>query len=531
MRAERLFRILGLVDDDLIEEADTASSAAASKRRSARRGSALGLAACLALVCLLGLGLRAAVSTNNTGGESAGTGGAGGGGSGHDGGSAFMSYAGPVFPLTGLENPSGLTAERSLTWDFAPGACADGSPRQWGAAVADCYTLSNPSDRDAETLLLYPFTGSFRDLGELRPVVTADGSELATTLYAGPYSGGFQSAMGESDPGHDTLNLKNPDSWEQYRTLLQDGGYQAQALADYPVLDIPVTVYEFSDFEAPLERYPAATQSVSFTIDRSSTQILCFGFEGQAWDWDSGFRRYSYFVPGGTGRAPGVKLLAVLGEDIGEYTLQGYRDGGCGSGEEIKGVNCTVTRSETTLDEVLNRLCRAYAEQYAPGRAVDQETVFDAVPFSMYRGAAAELLTQYGPLSGSAADRYSDGRLDDILSETLSHERVLYLAFSAAVPAGGSAEIAVRMRKPPSYDFYCSGSENTGIQGYDLVTRLGSCLTFTRETAGLANAEAIEIVRQNLGLDPENGVTAVELDPAEEHYFLEIRPREPDPPA
>ena len=32
MKGERLFRILGLVDDDLIEEADTASSAANRSR-------------------------------------------------------------------------------------------------------------------------------------------------------------------------------------------------------------------------------------------------------------------------------------------------------------------------------------------------------------------------------------------------------------------------------------------------------------------------------------------------------------------
>ncbi len=33
MNGERLFRILGWVDEDLIEEADTASSPAASRRR------------------------------------------------------------------------------------------------------------------------------------------------------------------------------------------------------------------------------------------------------------------------------------------------------------------------------------------------------------------------------------------------------------------------------------------------------------------------------------------------------------------
>ena len=80
--------------------------------------------------------------------------------------------------------------------------------------------------------------------------------------------------------------------------------------------------------------------------------------------------------------------------------------------------------------------------------------------------------------------------------------------------------------KAPSYDFGCSGSENVGLQGYDLATALGSALTFTGQTAALANTENIEIVRQNLGFDLENGVTEVTLDPAEPHYYLEIRPLE-----
>lgn len=54
-----------------------------------------------------------------------------------------------------------------------------------------------------------------------------------------------------------------------------------------------------------------------------------------------------------------------------------------------------------------------------------------------------------------------------------------------------------------------------GLQGYDLVTALGSTLEFTGQTAALVNTDTIEIVRQNLGLDLENGVAQVSLDLAE----------------
>ena len=123
-------------------------------------------------------------------------------------------------------------------------------------------------------------------------------------------------------------------------------------------------------------------------------------------------------------------------------------------------------------------------------------------------------------------DRYADGRLDDILSEALFHQRVLYLALPVTVPAGGSVTVNCTFWKEPSYDFYCSGSENAGLQGYDLVTQLGSTLEFTCQTAALENAEGIEIVRQNLGFDLKSGITAVELAPEQKYYYLEIRTTE-----
>ena len=52
MKGERLFQILGLIDEDLIEEAGGDSSSAASKRRP-RRSLRLA-AACAAVVCISG---------------------------------------------------------------------------------------------------------------------------------------------------------------------------------------------------------------------------------------------------------------------------------------------------------------------------------------------------------------------------------------------------------------------------------------------------------------------------------------------
>ena len=525
MRAERLFRALGLVDPALVEEALEV------RRRAWKRWAAM--AACLALAVSLGLGWLAAGGFRGYG---AGVGGTSGGSSagadspadgvsgsgGPEEGAAFMSYAGPVLPLSTLEDSGWMTAERTVTWDFAPGAYPDGEPRQWGAEVTDAYVLRNSTGEDRTVTTLYPFTGNFSELADTLPAVAVDGETVEADLYAGPYAGGFQSTFGAGEP--DTMNLADLNGWTAYKALLEDGTYLEQALGAYPVLDTPVTVYEFSDYKAPHEKYQAATQAVSFDIDPGKTAVLTYGFNGC--EWDGGFRRYSYFVPGGRRNEPELKLLAVLGEDIGDFALQGYQDGGCDRGEEIEGVSCTVTRRETSLDAVLDRLCAYDRERYDKGRAADQDSAFDAVPFAMYRGAVAELLVQYGPLSGAPMDRYADGRLDDMLAETLSHDRVLYLRFPVTVPAGESVRVECGLWKEPSYDFAGSGSGREGLQGYDLTTRLGSALAFTRQSAALVNARNVEITGQNFGFDPESGVSAVELDLDREHYYLEVRPRE-----
>lgn len=79
------------------------------------------------------------------------------------------------------------------------------------------------------------------------------------------------------------------------------------------------------------------------------------------------------------------------------------------------------------------------------------------------------------------------------------------------------------MCKNGSYDEYCAHTKNQGIYGYDLATGLGSNLTCTGQRAAIEDRGLIEIVRQNFGFDLQNGVKTVDLDPAQEHYYLEVR--------
>jgi len=84
----------------------------------------------------------------------------------------------------------------------------------------------------------------------------------------------------------------------------------------------------------------------------------------------------------------------------------------------------------------------------------------------------------------------------------------------------------VAICKAPSFDYYCVASENKGVNGYDMVTKLGSNLAFTEQKARLEDHGQIEIVRQNFGFEPEHGVNEVELDLEQEHYYLEVKKKE-----
>ena len=113
MKAERLFQILGLVDESLIEEAVSASSPAAVQRRPSWVR-LLAAAACLAVICAGAWGLWQSNPGAGTGspGDAALAGGESGG-DGHSPGTAFLSYAGPVFPLTTAEADTGQIGRAS----------------------------------------------------------------------------------------------------------------------------------------------------------------------------------------------------------------------------------------------------------------------------------------------------------------------------------------------------------------------------------------------------------------------------------
>ena len=522
MTNETIYDAITDVSDEWIEEAERHTF---RKRPQWKR-----FAAIAAVVALIfgALGAAAGRLANLSAGASGGKGNAGG-----EDGYSYMNYIGPVLPLTAASDAAGIAAERSVDYDFSPyisrevpfspEARAEGDPYSYfayqsEAIVTDDYTLRNETDEERTLSLLYPVELRFTDSLNRLPTITVDGEVRETALHAAPYSGGFADAWGGSNPGA-RLNLEQISDWRGYVNLLEDGSYQAAAFEPYPALDVPVTVYRVDDYAvAPTDAVNPSLQ-IAFTVDPDRTAVMTYGSNGGTNDARTG--RYTRIVGGlaNTGAyRPGPMYIILYGDDIGGYTLQGYANMGGNEGEEID-VAAEVTRYETTLDAILRRIV---AERFDERRNTEDvfggDNIAAVVPEETLYGMAADLLVRYGVLSDDPAERYDFGMLEDVF-EAYSMQRVIYLAFDATVPARGSVRVSASMHKDNSCDYI---GKKKNVDGYDLATRLGSTLNFTEQRASVSHTEEIRIVENNFGFDLDAGITQVALDPAAEHYWMQI---------
>lgn len=533
-QSERLFAAIGGVDDRAVDEA----AQAMEKKRPFRWQRLTALAAALLLVAGAGFLLLPR-----------GGGGAGGAGSS---GSTFMSYAGPVMPLALREENGSITARREITLDFAPwipvwisneeeaAGRGDLTPEarqevladynQWypeggryeysnDILVTDAYTLTNASSRDQTVSVLYPFAASAQELDVLRPTLSLEGRELDTVLHPGGYSGGFNGAWGSRREGLPEENLAQAENWEAYRAVLSDGSYREAALADFPELSgIPVVVYRFtdpwvSDPDPETDRLNYTIRA-SFLLEQGKSSVLTTGFHGGTWDVESGAMTQSFTIPREDWPQREGYRLVVLGEDVRELTVRAYNTGGPEGGNVVTNAGVTVERYESDLETVLGEMAWEYL------RARDWPEELYGLYFGLMKD---ELAAYYQILSDDPAQRYADSMISEGDLDFASVDRVFYLEAEVTVPAGGSVVLTAEMAKGASFDFHCANTANRDVYGYDLVTRLGSNLTLTSQTACLEDRGQIEIIRENFGFDLKNGVSAVTLDPVQEHYYLEVR--------
>lgn len=492
-REERLFLAIGGVPEELVEEAMD-PRAARRPRPSPLRWAAMAAA----LVVVAGVSLYSLLPR---------MGGANGGGIGISHGTAeapesitFMSYAGPALPLTVVDGPQGLPAQREVTWDFGFTVDAD-KHSLYRAEVTDTTVITNDRGEDLTITVGYPVTASLKEDEELLPTLTVNGQALETELLWG-------------DTGRGGL-WENPrlESWENYKVVLEDGSYLAEAQKEAPALEQTVTVWELVDSTAPAvdTSRMAPTLAIRFQIDEKKTQVFTLGFNGASFG-ENGERQYDYFVPK-QGERGSRRLLVFLGEVPAEYTMAGYENGACE--KPLEGVSARMTAFTTTLGTLLDQLVEEDLTQWREGVSDRLEETRAAV-----RRLVARILL---PMEETWYDYYT---LEDVLAYTAVGTRVVWTTAEVTIPAGGETTVTIRYQKKPSYDFACGGTEQQELRGWDLGTRLGSNLDFRKITARLENAGRLVLERQNFGFDLPGGITQVELDPETEYCYMEARLRE-----
>ena len=541
-RSEKLFSALGEVRDGLVDEAARTENLRKKRTPWLKYGS---FAA--ALVIGLGAVLMSRMGSGTTQAPESAA-----GGSGSDGATEFMSYAGPVFPLTLLEENEAVTAQRTLTLDFAPwvpvwisNEAQLEEARSYGATeeelakhaadlarwypeggyydkgtdllVNDSYLLTNSTDEDQIVEILYPFVSDLANLKIKQPTLTVEGEVQLAEVLPGGYAGGFRGAGGENDG---RLNLDQPTGWEDYKALLADGTYQKSVFSNGTDLSgTQVVIYKFTDAWGPEESedIPNPSVRISFDLDYEKTTVLSYGFQSGSYDPDSGWMGRGFSIPKDfRWDRHHAKYLVVVGEDVESLETSFYATGGWDREKEVQG-GVTMDRYETDLDSALREIT---ALMFETDLHWGHHALCEA-DFEMYHALMRDWLITYGVLSDDVVERYEYGRLDE--GDFAVVDRVFYLRAEVTIPAGASVNLAAKLTKQASFDYHCAGTENRGVSGYDAVTALGSNLTFTSQSAKLEDREQIAIVRENFGFDLENGITEVELDLATEHYYLEVK--------
>lgn len=413
-------------------------------------------------------------------------------------GDSYASYAGPVLPLTAPEGGEGLTARRETTLDLSPLPAARMTDRAY-ALVTDDYTLENPGTAEETITLLYPFAADLFSDGALLPEITADGARAAAELLPGA----------EADGAGRVPSLR---TWDEYYALLQ-GGHAERSLASYPVPDVKVTVYEITDMTGLKgEGAPHPTLDLSFTLDRTKTGVLDWGFNGGTNDLETDrFQRHVDIPQPGTPEYGHPVFLIVLGEDIRDVELKAWTSAMLDAPMEAAGG--TMIRYEADLSEMLARCTELhYRFNY-------ETTLYDGLTPEARASLLWARLAVMGYM-GEDFSRAAQCRMEDVTSAVLNARRILYLRFAVTVPAGGSVRVTAKMRKELSFDY---GAGLGSPQGLDLLTGAASGgLSFTEETAVLTGTDGLKLLWQNFGFDPGEGRTRVALSPETPRYYLDL---------
>lgn len=418
----------------------------------------------------------------------------------------YDNYSGPILPMTILNDIETIQAKRDIKFKIS----SDVSELGINCLISDNYSLMNKNDSEVSVDFAYPLVGNFQTI--FLPNVKINEKEITYEILSGGYAGKF---IGSDGNNNGSLNLKNNNSWIDYKKLLVDKNYIDSSLSYIPNLSQSVVVYKFTDIIVEDAKYSAATIRTTFNMDKTKSVVFTYGFEGSG-VLENGDTYKDFFVPSKNDvfyNTP--KYLIVFGEDISNYSLQGYQNSSCNPTDKLENANATVTRYETTMGKVMREIVQIYFEKNS------KNIISPRINFEIFFEEVCRFFSSYSSLGESPKERYEDNRLDDIINEVPTHTRIMWITFNITIPAKTEVDIEIEYLKHGNYSFL--NKTDNEILGYDIATTLGSNINFTQLTATIEMDDNIDIVRQNFGFNHENDNKICELNLNEEYYYLEVK--------
>lgn len=413
---------------------------------------------------------------------------------------------GPLMPMTFTSENGDVSADRDITYDFTD------SPANGIATIVDEYVITNTSGEAQTLTYLYPYTGYRYDILANKPVVTVDGTATEPVIANGIYYG--------NNIYDYTMPYNQFATTDDYHTLLEEDVAGTAPKADESVMNDMVTVYEYGYLYVAEHEYPATLFGVEkeymdsvYTVNMSllfeDEQYAYFGY---LYEDEDDYKETGQFDH---------KAMLIFKDEVpanitaysGELTEENW------DYVPVEEISIETNVYECTFKELASELVdtelkgTAYADDDAY-KALFLDKLMIMISDSVVYRNGANSETEYYLLS-----LYD---LDLLLIEAANPFGFYLLEDTVTVPAGGSVTIRFEYDKIGKYweepeDMY------RGIFGYDNCPNLGTNITFTSQSATIADNGDIEIVEQNYGFDLENNIRNVELELDAERYYMYVR--------
>ncbi len=418
---------------------------------------------------------------------------------------------GPLMPMTFTEANGSITADRDITYDFTD------SPANGIVTISDEYVITNTSGEAQTLTYLYPYVGYRYEILENKPVVKVDGTDTMPAIHNGIYKDII--SYGEASS---YLQLSSTDD---YGIMLKDGVAGTVPKVEESILNDKVTVYEFGfPFEVVAE-YPSKLCAMFRVAKENMNSVYCvnmsllyedetYVYYGYLYEQEDNFKETSLLY-----HKPMLIFMDNAPEDI--VAFNGYLNEENMEYVPSDEINVETNVFECSIKELIMELANTKLEgtQYTSDEEYKElflEKLMIIISDSIiYRRSDVDLGTEYFMI-GANCD------LAWFVEDAWRPYGFYLLKDTITVGAGESVTIGFKYDRIGKYweepeEMY------KGIFGYDNIPNLGTNITFTGQSAAIADNGDVVIVEQNYGFDLDNNIRQVELNIDVESYYMYIQ--------